>query len=92
MWRFFLDDYRRLLQKCRMDMTPQQYRAALAVFDITQEGFADLVGGSRRSGQRWATNSVPPPVATLVRLFLARPELIEVVRGLSTHQDKDIAP
>lgn len=60
-------------------MTPTEFRDALKALDYTQEGFAEIVGAGRRTGQYWATVSVPPAVAALVRLLLARPEMRAVL-------------
>ena len=69
-----------------MDMTTKEFRAGLDALGMTQEGFAEMIGVSGRTGQRWANNAVPPPVATLMRLLLLRPELVEVVRGMAREQ------
>jgi transcriptional regulator with XRE-family HTH domain len=63
-------------------MKAEEYRQALKKLGLTQEGAAALVGSDPRTGRRWATGerSVPPPMATLVRLLLKRPELVAVVR------------
>lgn len=62
-------------------MQPAEYRKALDRLEYTQEGFAELIGATPRTGQNWATVSVPPAVQTLVKLLLARPELIAVLEG-----------
>lgn len=63
-------------------MTPSEFNAAIKRLGYTQEGFAEAVGAGKRTGQRWATESVPPVVATLVRILVARPELRGVLDGL----------
>jgi DNA-binding transcriptional regulator YiaG len=65
----------------RMDMTTAELRAILKRAALTQEGFAALLGASDRSGQRWATQTVPPPVATLAWLLDTRPELLPVLQA-----------
>ena len=71
-----------------MDMTPKQYRAALAQLGMTQEGFAQLVGATGRTGQRWATVLVPPVVATLMHLLIERPELLGVIQAMKHTGDQ----
>ena len=71
-------------------MTVDEYREALRTLDYTQEGFAEMLGAGRRTGQYWATKAVPPAVAVIVRLMLARPELRDVVEGLSPGSAKKI--
>ncbi len=66
-----------------MRMSVDDYREALKLFGTTQEEFAVLLGAGARSGQRWATVRVPPAVATLVRLLLVRPELVDVLKDLN---------
>lgn len=63
-------------------MTPRDFNAAIKRLGYTQEGFAEAVGAGKRTGQRWATESVPPVVATLVHILVARPELRGVLDGL----------
>lgn len=60
-------------------MTPSEFRAAIKELGYTQEGFAVAVGAGRRSGQRWATEHVPPVVATVVRLMQERREFAEAL-------------
>ncbi len=64
-------------------MTPEQYRSAIKRLGYTQEGFAAAIGAGKRSGQRWASVSVPPAVSTLVALIEARPELREVLTDIA---------
>lgn len=63
-------------------MNASEYRAALKTLSLSQEAAAELVGANPRTGQRWALGerAVPPPMATLIRLLLKRPELIAVIR------------
>jgi len=66
-------------------MSADDYKAGLSRLALTQEGAGKLVGVGPRTARRWATGEVaiPGPMSTLMRLWLARPELVEVVRGLS---------
>jgi len=54
------------------DMTPHQYRAALAKLGISQVRVAQLMGADPRTSRSWALgqNRIPPPVAILLRLML----------------------
>lgn len=63
-------------------MEPHEFKEAISALGYTQEGFAIAVGAGARSGQRWATEAVPPVVATLVRLLQERPELVAVIESL----------
>ncbi len=71
-----------------MTMTPDELRAFLDARDLTQEGFATLLGASGRTGQRWASVVVPPPVDMVVRLLRERPELLDVVQRLAYERDQ----
>ena len=70
-----------------MVMTPKQYRAFIYAKGLTQEGFAELLGSSGRTGQRWANIAVPAPVDMMVRLLRERPELLDVVQRLAYERD-----
>jgi DNA-binding transcriptional regulator YiaG len=63
-------------------MDAAEYRLALKKLDLTQEGAAELVGSDKRTGRRWASGerAIPPPMVTLIRLLLQRPELVGVIR------------
>jgi DNA-binding transcriptional regulator YiaG len=65
-------------------MTHTEFKAALADLGYSQEGFAVLVGYSKRTGQKWALNEtrIPGAVAILMRLMLARPEIKPVIEDL----------
>lgn len=69
-------------------MTPHEFKEAISALGYTQEGFAIAVGAGARSGQRWATEAVPPVVATLVRLLEERPELVAVLGKLVIEADR----
>ena len=62
-------------------MTADEFRAALDSLGFTQEGFAARVGASGRTGRKWALGEtrVPGSVAVLLRLLVARPELVPVL-------------
>lgn len=69
-------------------MEPHEFKSAISALGYTQEGFATAVGAGARSGQRWATEAVPPVVATLVLLLQERPELVAVLDGLDRIPDE----
>ena len=69
-------------------MEPHEFREAIRALGYSQEGFALAVGAGARSGQRWATEAVPPVVATLVRLLEERPELVAVLGKLVIEADR----
>ena len=52
-------------------MTRTQYRSAIALVGLSQVGAARFFGANTRTGQRWAANGPPPPVAVCLRLMLA---------------------
>lgn len=66
-------------------MSAEDYKAGLSKLELTQEGAGKLVGVGPRTARRWASGeaAIPGPMSALMRLWLARPELVEVVRGLS---------
>jgi len=70
------------------DMTPTEYSAAIKAMGYTQHEFARILGAKPRTGQYWATVSVPPPVALIVRLLQARPEMRDVIEGLNSSDRK----
>jgi hypothetical protein len=49
-------------------MSPDAYRKRLASLDLTQEQAGELFGASARSGQRWASEGPPLPVAIVLLL------------------------
>lgn len=65
-------------------MTTEEYRSAIGHLGLTQEEVGRLLGAYKRTARRWASGEteVPGPVATMIRLWLERPELIVVVRTL----------
>ena len=52
-------------------MTPTQYRAAIDRVGLSQVGAARFFGANTRTGQRWAADGPPPPVAVCLRLMIA---------------------
>lgn len=65
-------------------MSTDEYREALGQLGLSQLEAARLLGAGARSSRRWALGEteVPGPVATMIKLWLLRPELIGVVRSL----------
>jgi hypothetical protein len=49
-------------------MSPDAYRKRLASLDLTQEQAGELFGASSRTGQRWAAEGPPLPVAIVLLL------------------------
>ena len=49
-------------------MSPDAYRKRLASLDLTQEQAGEVFGASARSGQRWAAEGPPLPVAVVLLL------------------------
>lgn len=47
-------------------MTPEEFRKWIAALELTQEEAGKLLGGSPRSGQRWAAEGPPQTVAMLL--------------------------
>lgn len=68
-------------------MTPDDYRQFLRSHGLTQLEFARLLGNSARSGQYWASESVPPYVATVVELIKRRPETLDRLREIARERD-----
>jgi hypothetical protein len=54
----------------RPQVTPTQYKTALAALGLSQERAGDWLGVGRRTSQGWALGEypVPEPVAKLLRL------------------------
>lgn len=54
-------------------MTPDEYRAALEVLDLTQTGAARLLGVDDRTSRRWACGErdIPPPAERFLRYLIA---------------------
>lgn len=47
-------------------MTPEAYRKRIEALGLTQEEAGRILGGSSRSGQRWASEGPPVTVAMLL--------------------------
>lgn len=64
-------------------MTHHELRDALSALNISQVELGRLLDTQDRTVRRWVSGStpVPGPVAVLVRLWLLRPELVEISRG-----------
>jgi hypothetical protein len=60
----------RHLKKSQEEMTPEEYRTALATLGLSIAGSAEHLGLSRRQSQRYANGATPvaDPVAKLLRL------------------------
>lgn len=72
-------------------MTKDEYRAALGHLGLKQEEVGDLLGAGGRTARRWATGETPVPgaVEMHVRLWLERPEILEVIRRLAAERDEE---
>lgn len=75
-------------------MNRDEYRAALATLDLRQEEVGRLLDVGPRTARRWASGEieVPGPVEMHVRLWLKRPEVLEVVRRLAEARDLGARP
>lgn len=62
-------------------MDPDEFRRCLETLGWSQAETAERFGVTGRSGQNWALGAapVPGPVALILRLLMARPELVQVV-------------
>lgn len=70
-------------------MTREEYRAALEKLDLAQEEVGRLLGAGGRTSRRWASGEtdIPGPVEMHIRLWLSRPEILEVVRNEAAKRD-----
>lgn len=70
-------------------MSTKAYRMALVQLALTQNEVGRLLGANERTARRWALGEtdVPGPVATMIRLWLERPELVGVVRSFQWEKD-----
>ena len=68
-----------------MTMTTDEYRAALKKLGLSQQDVGRLLHAAPRTVRRWATGEteLPGPVEMHIRLWLERPELVQVVREIS---------
>ncbi len=48
------------------DMSPETYRACIAALGLTQEAAGELFGATGRTGQAWAKDGPPRPVAMVL--------------------------
>lgn len=67
-----------------LEMTADEFRDGLELIGYTQTRFARLVGVNGRTCRRWALDDgdIPGSVAILLRLMLARPEIVPVIEEL----------
>jgi len=79
------------LTKCPGMMTKEEYRAALDKLSLTQEEVGELLSLSGRNARRYASGEtdVPGAVEMHVRLWLERPEILDVVRRISAQIPKN---
>lgn len=72
-------------------MSKEEYRSALAQLDLRQEEVGRLLGVGGRTARRWASGEVdvPPPVEMHLRLWLERPEILEVTRKIAAKRDAE---
>ncbi|HRD77978.1 MAG TPA: hypothetical protein PK264_18900 [Hyphomicrobiaceae bacterium] len=70
-------------------MSKDEYRGALAILDLKQEEVGHLLGVGQRTARRWASGeiAVPGPIEMHIRVWLERPELLEVVRRIARERD-----
>lgn len=70
-------------------MTKDEYRDALEALGLAQEEVGRLLDSGARTARRWASGEtpVPGPVAMHIRLWLERPELLDVVRRIAAERD-----
>lgn len=66
-------------------MTKKEYRDALSALSLSQQEVGRLLGVDARTSRRWATGEteVPGPVEVHIRLWLERPEILEVVKRIA---------
>lgn len=78
----FMGSDRKTGAQSQSAMSAGEYLSAIAALGFSQQGFAKLVGASPRTGQKWGLGEtrVPGSVAVLLRLLLARPELVGQIR------------
>ena len=67
-------------------MSPDEFKQSLHALGLTQAEFGELTFSPRRTVVYWAAESVPGPVAAIVRLLERRPELVEVMREIANEQ------
>lgn len=74
---------------CEM-MTRDDYRVALDRLGLAQEEVGRLLGVGGRTARRWASGEVdvPGPVEVHIRLWMERPEILDVVRKIAQQRGK----
>jgi DNA-binding transcriptional regulator YiaG len=75
-------------------MSADEYRSALDTLGFSQQRLATAVGASPRTGQKWALGEtrVPGAVALLLRLLLARPELVALITASTPMRTRTRVP
>ncbi len=75
------------------EMTKDELRSALDRLGWTQVDLALRLGYTGRAGQTWALGErpVPGPVALMLRLLIARPELLQVIDGMAPPPERQRA-
>lgn len=70
-------------------MSRDEYRSALEKLGLAQEEVGRLLGAGGRTSRRWASGEtvVPGPVEMHIRLWLERPEILDVVRRVAAERD-----
>lgn len=71
-------------------MSKEEYRSALAQLGLTQGEAGRLLNVADRSSRRYATeeDTIPGPVEVMLRLWLERPELLQVVRRMADERSQ----
>lgn len=75
-------------------MTLDEFRAGLKGIGYSQERFAELIGYSARTGQKWALGEarIPNSAAILLRLFIALPKALKAVEAMGPVAPRGRAP
>ena len=70
-------------------MSQDEYRGALAQLGLAQTEVGRLLGVDPRTARRWARGEapVPGPVEMHIRLWLERPEVLDVTRKIAARRD-----
>ena len=66
-------------------MTAEELKESIVTLGLTQTGLARVVGVTGRAMRFYIAGDreIPEPTARLIRLMVARPELVSVVSGLA---------
>ncbi len=75
------------MQEREVMMTAAEFRQSLADLGLGQVEFGKLTGTSPRTVRFWVASKIPNVAAVLVRLLLARPELVAVVKEMSERKE-----